>query len=154
MIKINETNCYNDSIISLWQKSFGDSREDVLYFLNECMHKSCLCLYDDNELLSMLFLVDCKVNDKEYKYIYAACTDDRARGNGYMSKLLEYSLKNYERVLLIPADDDLVNYYSKRNFVCKIDISNILFDEIEEIREYLFEGCELEKPFALANLGD
>jgi hypothetical protein len=154
MIKINETNCYNDSIISLWQKSFGDSREDVLYFLNECKHKSCLCLYSDDELMSMLFLVDCTVNDVQYKYIYAACTDDRARKLGYMSTLLEYSQNNYKCVLLIPADDDLVNYYSKRGFTDKIEIDSILFDEIAEIKDYLFEGCELQEPFALANIGD
>lgn len=99
----------------------------------------------------MLFLVDCEINGEICKYIYAACTSKNARNLGYMSKLLEYSNSKYDNVILIPADDKLADYYLKRGFTHKININNILFNESEEIKEYLFEGCSLKKPFALGN---
>lgn len=154
MVKIFETKEYNDEMISLWQQAFGDSREDVIFFLNNAHNISCLCLYDNDCLCSMLFLVDCKVLGEDYKYIYAACTDKSYRSAGYMSQLLQYSQVNYKRILLIPADNSLVYYYSKRSFNHKADIHNIIFNECDEIKEYLFEGCSLDEPFALAYNGD
>lgn len=154
MVKIVETKEYNDEMIELWQQAFGDSREDVIFFLKNAHNISCLCLYDNVSLCSMLFLVDCRVIDEDYKYIYAACTDKMCRSAGYMSQLLKYAQENYKRILLIPADDLLVDYYSKRSFNHKVDINNIIFNECDEIKDYLFEGCSLKKPFALAYIGD
>lgn len=154
MDSIIETEIYGEDIIRLWQEAFGDSREDILFFLNNAKNKRCLCLYSCDKLCSMLFLVDCTVNGEGYKYIYAACTDRKCRGEGHMSALLEYSCTHYKNVLLIPADSDLVNYYSKRNFNHKLNINDILFNECTEIKEYLFEGCSLKEPFALAYKGE
>ncbi|MDE5984799.1 MAG: GNAT family N-acetyltransferase [Eubacterium sp.] len=153
MVNIIETKEYNDEHIALWQQAFGDSRDDVLFFLENTEHLSCLCLYDNN-LCSMLFFVDCKVAENNYKYIYAACTDKSCRANGYMSMLLNYAKMHYNNLVLIPADASLVNYYFERNFDYKVDINNISFNECNEIEEYLFEGCSLENPFALAYIGD
>lgn len=153
MVNIIETKEYNEQHVALWRQAFGDSREDVLFFLENARHMTCLSLYED-ELCSMLFLVDCKIGNKDYKYIYAACTDKECRGNRYMSMLLNYAQANYSNIVLIPADDSLVHYYSKRNFNHKVDINNILFNECSEIKAYLFEGCSLETPFALAYIGD
>ena len=90
MVEIKEINSYSEDIINLWQASFGDSREDIEFFLRECKNKKCVCLYNNSRLLSMLFLVDCRVSDREFVYIYAACTDKSAQGKGYMSRLLNY----------------------------------------------------------------
>lgn len=141
----------NDAIITLWYEAFGDSREDILFFINNLKHGECIGYYNDSGLLSMLYLVDCSVNELNFKYIYAACTLKSARGCGYMGRLLEYALDEYDNVLLIPADEGLVKYYCNRGFTHKINIENILFNESKEIREYLFEGCELDFPFALSN---
>ncbi|MGN1202248.1 MAG: GNAT family N-acetyltransferase [Eubacterium sp.] len=153
MDKIVEITKYDDEIIALWQEAFGDSREDVLFFLESCKNKSCLCFYN-NRLCSMLFLVDCKVNGVSFKYIYAACTGNACRKKGYMSKLLEYCQRNYGRAVLIPADENLADYYLKRKFNHKINVNDILFNECREIEEYLFEGCSLKEPFALAYEGE
>ncbi len=150
MDKIIVTRDYNGEIIELWQDAFGDSREDVIFFLQNAKNINCLCFYNNTLLCSMLFLVDCKVKGVDFKYIYAACTSESARDKGYMSNLLTYCREKYNNLILIPADKDLVNYYSKRKFKHKIDIKDILFNERDEIKEYLFEGCSLENPFALA----
>ncbi len=150
MISIIETNCYDKSIIALWQEAFGDTEEDVQFFLENCRNKSVLTVSDNNELCAMLFLVDAAVNGTEYKYIYAACTFKKYRRKGYMSALLKYAVTAYKNILLIPADDALVNYYRKRDFNRIVDINKIKFNECSEIQEYLFEGCSLKEPFALA----
>lgn len=150
MVSIVETNSYDKSIFLLWKEAFGDTEEDIQFFIDNCKYKSVLTLSDNNVLHSMLFLVDADVNDTKYKYVYAACTSKQSRGMGYMSALLRYAVNSYNNVLLIPADDNLVRYYKKRNFNKVIEIDNIEFNECSEIKEYLFEGCSLEKPFALA----
>ena len=71
-----------------------------------------------------------------------------------MSRLLEFSQNDIGNLLLIPADDKLVDFYSKRGFNHKIDINGIIFNECDEIKEYLFEGCRLKEPFALAFMGE
>lgn len=152
MFKIYETEDYNHDIVKLWQDVFGDSSEEVQYFIDNCKHKTCLCLESDNVLASMLFLVDCNVGEDEYKYIYAACTSQMYRSNGFMTDLLEFTLRSYYNVLLIPADVNLVSFYNKRGFELNVDLSDIHFDENEEICNYLFDGCSLKKPFALANV--
>lgn len=149
MIKIFETKLYSSEIIELWQEAFGDSREDVIFFLENCKNKSCLCLESDKELKAMLFLVDTEIDDVQSKYIYAACTKKNCRKNGYMSMLLRFALDKYDSVALIPANEPLVDYYMKRGLDNKISIDSLKFDESKEINEYLFEGCELVSPFAL-----
>lgn len=149
MVNIFETTNYNDSIISLWQEAFGDTREDVIFFLENCVNKKCLCLTVDDELKSMLFLVDCNLDNHKSKYIYAACTKKDTRKAGYMSSLLEYCRAQCDSVVLIPANEPLVDYYKKRGLIIEHSVDELCFDEIDEIKEYLFEGCELETPFAL-----
>lgn len=141
------------SVIELWQEAFGDSREDILFFINNCVHKECLTYYSNNQLASMLFLVDCLCDGKKGKYIYAACTFSSCRGQGFMSQLLDYCKENYSLICLIPADLSLVGYYSKREFNFKISLDKLVFNESGEIKDYLFEGCELKEPFSLAYYG-
>lgn len=150
MIKITNN---IDDIISLWQEAFGDTREDILFFADNLKHGECIALYD-NEIVSMLYLVDCKVDYKASKYIYAACTSKKYRSNGAMTRLLDYCKEKYESVCLIPANEGLISYYKKRNFDKAIDISSVTFDECDEICDYLFEGCELNNPFGLMYIGD
>ena len=137
-------------IIPLWHEAFGDSEEEILFFLKNCKHMKCLGYFDKDKLSSMLFLIDCKANNESYKYIYAACTYKNKRGRGDMSALLNYCKDEFNSVCLIPGDESLVDFYLKRGFNIKLDLNKIRFDESEEIKEYLFDGCSLEKPFILA----
>lgn len=143
-----------DDIVSLWAETFGDTADDILFFINNLSHGSAIAYYSDDKPASMLYLVDCTVNGIDYKYIYAACTALAARKRGYMSLLLDYCREHFKNIILIPADENLVTYYSKRGINEKIEINNITFYESKEITEYLFEGCKLEKPFALGYKGE
>ncbi|MDD6728903.1 MAG: GNAT family N-acetyltransferase [Eubacteriales bacterium] len=138
-----------EQIIPLWQEAFGDSEDDVLFFLNGCKNKKCLGYYKGERLVSMMFLVDCLCDGKNMKYIYAASTLKSEQGKGYMSKLLDYCRKNAGSFCLVPADESLVTFYEKRGMADKTETFLLSFDEDEEIKEYLLEGCSLEKPFVM-----
>ena len=114
-------------IIRLWHEAFGDSDEDIVFFLKNCKHKKCLGFFEDDELCSMLFLVDCKVNGNNAKYIYAACTYQNKQKNGQMTNLLSFCKRKYDLLSLIPANDKLVTYYDKRGFKGRSEIKNIIF---------------------------
>ena len=137
-------------IISLWSAVFNDSEEDILYFIDNLQHGKCLAYYIDDKVVSMFFLVDCKIESENAKYIYAACTFKEFEGRGYMTELIEYA-SDYENnpICLIPANESLIKFYSDRGFNRIADISSLIFNEKEVINEYLFEGFELEEPIVM-----
>lgn len=139
-----------EDIVALWAEAFGDSREDIIYFIDNIRHGKCIGYYEGDKLLSMLYLVDCNYKQYMSQYVYAACTLKENRGRGYMSALLDYCTAECEHgFCLIPANYGLVEYYESRGLNRHISIEDISFDECDGICEYLFEGCELEAPFAL-----
>ncbi len=148
---INFTND-TEQIISLWQEAFGDSREEIMFFVNNAKNTKCLACFKDEVLASMMFLVQCSIKGENGSYVYAACTDKRYRGQGCMSALLKYAKDNTDGfVCLIPADEELIDYYCPRGFAKSADIKDLQFEQCDEIKEYLFEGCTLEKPFVMIN---
>lgn len=134
-----------EAIIDLWQEAFGDTREEILFFLENCNHKKCLGYFENKSLLSMLFLVKCSFG----YYIYAACTQKESRNTGTMTALLNNCKNNYHNLCLIPANESLISYYKKRGFLKEKPLSSLEFEETKEICAYLLEGCELKKPFIL-----
>ena len=61
-------------IINIWHSVFGDSEDEIIFFLQKCNNKKCLGVFEDDKLVSMLFLVDCKYGSLNGKYIYAVAT--------------------------------------------------------------------------------
>lgn len=149
MIKFTDD---REQIISLWGAVFGDSREDIEFFLDECKNKSCLGLFVHGTLVSMLFLVDCKYSEYNGQYVYAVCTAEEHRKKGYSSRLISEAKKQMRDFLwLIPANDGLFDFYAKHGFETKLfseDVFeyNIKFNECDEIIEYLYEGSDYEFP--------
>lgn len=132
-------------IIKCWQEAFGDLYEDILFFVNNVKDSNCLAFYDNDEIASMLYLVKCNLG----YYIYAASTLNRYRSCGYMTELLNYCKNNYDSLCLIPADEGLIKYYTDRGFKIQNAIDDLKFNQIDEIEEYLFEGCSLSQPIVL-----
>lgn len=140
-------------IVNIWKQAFGDSEEDILYFIENCNNKSCLGFFENEILVSMMYLVDCICDGEKSKYVYAACTLENMQKKGIMSKLLDYCKENFKSFCLIPADEGLVDFYYQRGLIEKTETANLSFDEVAEIKEYLFEGCELNKPFVMKYIG-
>ena len=116
---------YRENIISLWHESFGDNRGYIEFFLDNCEEKLCLGYIGKNGLASMLFLLNGSVNGCSCKYIYAACTSKRFRGQGLMGGLIEYSKKicsdnNFDFIFLVPGEESLYSYYSRFGFIPKM----------------------------------
>ena len=139
------------AVAKLWREAFGDSEEDVRFFLENAKHARCLALYEDEALAAMLFLVQCRLQGTEAQYIYAACTARDKRSHGCMSQLLSYARAHERCLCLIPATDSLVTYYADRGFTHHAPIDTLQFDENREIEEYLFEGYQLTEPMVLYN---
>ena len=139
----------SEHIVQLWSEAFGDSREEIEFFISEVSNAKCLMCYIDGEPASMMHLVDCVVNGEKLSYIYAACTADKYKRKGLMTSLIEYCMSSGIKVCLIPANDSLIDYYSKRGIDKKIEINSIVFEQSEDILEYLFDGYNLSEPTAL-----
>ena len=103
MIKFTDD---KEQIISLWRSVFKeDSREDVLFFLEESKNIKCFGCFEKEKLVSMLFLADCCYADLTGKYVYAVCTDEGFRNKGYSSSLIDEAKKYMKDFLwLIPAN--------------------------------------------------
>ena len=152
MIKITNN---IDDIVPLWSEAFGDSREDIVFFIDNIRNGVCLAEFQNDKAVSMLYLVDCCLNSKQAHYVYAACTDSKSQKKGYMAGLIKYCIDNYDRVCLIPADEHLVNYYNKQGLVFMHSVDDLKFNECRElIDEYLYAGCSLDSPVVLANKGE
>ena len=74
MKRIVDIKKYRNDIISLWYECFGDEAEYIEFFLDRCPNKLCLGCFENNRLVSMLFLLNGEVDGFPAKYIYAACT--------------------------------------------------------------------------------
>ena len=143
-----------NDIIEVWQEAFGDSKEEILFFVNNVKNADCIGYYIEGKIASLMYLVECKAEGIKSNYIYAACTLNKYRGRGYMTKIIEYAKEKYDSVCLIPASDSLVDYYSDRGLDIKISINSIQFNQEAEIEEYLFEGYKLSEPCALFFRGE
>lgn len=125
MNQIIDIEKYRNNIISLWYECFGDEAEYIEFFLERCPNKLCVGSLEDDELVSMLFLLNGEVNGLPAKYIYAACTAHEFRGRGLMAGLIEYS-KNccaengIDFIFLVPAEEGLYGYYSRFGFIPKM----------------------------------
>lgn len=105
----------------LWQDSFGDSPEyiDNLY---ESLDATGYVLYNEKEVVSCLTVFDVGTFEgKPISEIYAVCTKNSARENGYASKLVAFvrdEIKEDGKVAMIcPADEKLIAFYEKLNFI-------------------------------------
>lgn len=138
-----------DDIVLCWHEAFGDSREDIEFFINNAKNCRCLAYYDNEQICSMLYLVECELLGRQAQYVYAACTLEKFRNKGCMSQLLKYVQAHFGCVCLIPAENWLIEYYKNRGFTHDVSLKSLVFNQSDEIVDYLFDGCSLEQPFAL-----
>ncbi len=139
-----------NAIIALWRAAFHDSEEEIRFFTENVRDAVCLAYYAEDKAVSMLYLVDCKVNGKDGGYVYAACTDKAYQRRGIMAELLDYCQGLKPFICLIPADEHLVKYYQKLGFTTIHKIDEIAFSQSNDILEYLFDGCRLATPILLS----
>ncbi|WP_297127847.1 GNAT family N-acetyltransferase [uncultured Eubacterium sp.] len=152
MIKITQN--AND-IVPLWNEAFGDSKEDIVFFIENIKNARCFAYFKNGKAVSMLYLVDCALDGKQSHYIYAACTTQSCRKKGYMSALIEHCIAEFDEVCLIPANEKLIEYYKRQGLNFEYSVDKLKFDECKElVDEYLYAGCSLDTPLVLSNKGE
>lgn len=144
----------------LWEDSFGDSPVyiDNLY---ESLDATGYVLYNEKEVVSCLTVFDVGTFEgKSISEIYAVCTKNSARENGYASELVAFvrdEIKEAGKVAMIcPASERLIEFYSKLDFepyfyVCKkskaLDISRIELNDA--FNNFVLSEGEIESAEAL-----
>lgn len=117
---------YIPDLFSLWKRSFGDEDGYInLFFEKEYESCKTFASFENGEIVSVLYLLDCFVSlgGKRYDgyYLYAAATKPESRGRGLMSALIkeaeEYAAdKNKAFIALVPGEDSLYGYYNRFGF--------------------------------------
>ncbi len=111
----------------LWADVFGDNDEYIDLFF-EKQYASCETFLEicDDEVVSALYLLPCKLhyNNEVYcgRYLYAAATKTQYRSRGIMSKLINEAKlycknNNIDFISLVPANEQLYDYYKKFSFI-------------------------------------
>ncbi|MEG1779325.1 MAG: GNAT family N-acetyltransferase, partial [Oscillospiraceae bacterium] len=165
---------YSDygGIIALWQEAFGDTKEYIEMFLNQKANNDNILLYKkDNVVISMLFILPCRLVQGEVSYpcayLYCLATLKEYRGNGISTKLLDFADKllikrGYAAAVLVPANELLFMFYNKRGYSIQggvntlvlnadklsgnsdIEFTNITAENIVNLRKQYFGSCYLE----------
>ena len=125
MIRLSQKEDTPD-ITALWQEAFGDSEEDIRFFLNNKYIPENTVVFDDNgRIASVFFLLsgDMRIKGVDYPsyYLYAAATLKSYRGKGIMGQMLEFaknlaSGRGIEFICLRPADKSLFDFYEKHGY--------------------------------------
>lgn len=129
MIRACDLSDYED-IIRIWSEAFGDSKEDILNFLDK--FKEYVYILDKAAIMTLLPVT---LNNKKGHYIYAVAVDSEKRGMGLGKKLIEFAKSNMEDFLvLVPANKGLFEYYQKLGFSDNSEIGKFdAADTSEEI---------------------
>ncbi len=118
---------------ALWMEVFGDSREEVDRFLIDVHRDENLLTHSEQgRVVSMLNIVELQTDYGPTAYLYAIATEAEWRGRGLASALISQAIaiareRGYGAVMLIPADEKLVEYYKRFGFgepSYKLDFSN------------------------------
>lgn len=146
-----------EEIVEIWQESFQDSKEEIEDFFSQCKESVRVCVYEeDHRVGGFLCLIAATLNlmeaspEKEEgmkkrmlhypsEYIYAVATHKKLRNHGICTRLLEYvrtvlSTEN-KCGILVPADEDLEEFYKKRGFFTCFQKVSIQVNIKESIKE-------------------
>lgn len=161
MIKVyNAENLNREDVINLWIHAFGDTREYVEFFLDNCPDYVCVEYFVEDKPVSQLFLLDGELASEKCKYLYAACTHKNYRRRGIMEELIEFTKSyckdnNCSSIFLVPASESLYSYYSKFGFeasfmkkeavICnksysELETTDTDIDKVFEIKKELVES--------------
>lgn len=110
----------------LWKQAFGDSDDWIARFFRDYFpHAAGFAAKDGETLAGMCFAlpqqIACEERTVPSAYLYAVATDEAYRGQGVCRGLLafaekELKKKNFEVLMLVPADEPLAGMYKKLGF--------------------------------------
>ena len=143
-----------ESLKKLWLSCFDEDQTAVNLIFDSDLFDGCCAVVDDR-IVSALYLVKGTLNGEKSHYLCGASTDKSFRGNGIMSRLIDFALndaKNNGDVysLLFPANDGLYGFYTKLGYAlnCTVKSREISRQTLESFAEKgLNIGCSKENSF-------
>ncbi len=149
---------------SLWMQIFGDSKEAIdYYFSHRHQNQNMLVYEEEGTILGMLTMLPVEISfGKENgsgRYIYAVATEQKHRGQGISTKLMDYCHEFMENnretaAVLAPASEGLFAFYQKRGY------ETAFFVEIKTLSPFdlpvipadaAFFSCSAEDFFRIRN---
>ena len=118
-------------LLQLWKAVFGEYDGFWEQFLNIAFQPDhCRCITENGQVIAGLYWFDCSCGQDKIAYVYAVATDPAFRGKGLCRKLMAdvHSLlaqKNYDSVMLVPADKGLREMYRKMGYEDCTTVSEI-----------------------------
>lgn len=116
-----------EQIIRLWRKCFHDTEKFIhLFFEQIYREENALTIEQQGEVIAALQMLPYEMMwlGKRIKvsYIYGACTDERWRNQGWMSRLLQQAFEVMRQrgialTVLIPAEPWLFDYYARQGYL-------------------------------------
>ena len=165
-------------LITLWQKSFGDSETYISMFLEQNFERIKTIVYVTEEVpdipVSVAYLLPVTYIQDGQKacecwYLYAAATLPEWRGRGFFVEILKYVETLAEPMVLVPGEESLIGYYEKQGMhkwlserksvvdviseksVAVVEVSDLSVEEYIALREVLLEHDEMWKKTGYLN---
>ncbi|MHC1695178.1 MAG: GNAT family N-acetyltransferase [Eubacteriales bacterium] len=117
------------ALTGLWDEAFGDPAEYMSDFFGTFFTPdySAPAMFDGDTLVCALHLLEFNTISGgtpcgKSGYIYAAATSKSRRGEGHMSRLMDYTVslakqRGYSSLFLVPQDEPLFDFYSRLGFI-------------------------------------
>ncbi len=147
----------------LHKETFGDNGEFTEKLVSNFFAENCFYVFENREIVSQMFVLDCQLEGEKCGYIYAAATTASERNKGHMKNLIEMAKRYYPRLCLKPANESLYAFYEKfgfqtafytnNSFEKPTDFLKVRYQEIKNIEEYKNIKSSFGRQNAL-NLGD
>lgn len=102
----------------LWQTAFGDTDDFLDSFYDTAFAlENCLCIFENDGPVAVLYWIDCHLEDRKLAYIYAVVTDPAHRGKGLCRRLMERThdllrRRGYAGAVLVPQQEGLRAMYA------------------------------------------
>lgn len=126
MMLISPEKKYRNDLFALWKTCFGDEDGYIdLFFNKEYEHCKTFARFENDTIVSALYLLDCFIllDGKRYDgaYLYAAATKPENRKQGHMAALIKEAQQFAEKegkafISLVPGEEWLYSYYRKFGF--------------------------------------
>lgn len=110
-------------IIHIWKKCFGEDDPSVYTFLSRYYFNHCTLLEKaDGHVVSMVFMIPCQTPFGLAAYLYGIATLPEYQHQGISGRLIRRMLEKCRQngvifTFLIPADEELKDYYAKFGYM-------------------------------------
>lgn len=112
---------YREGVISLWNKTFKDSRERIENYLDNMCKNNMVLITEEDKVIAMASILPVTIRDKKGRYVYAVATDENYRGKGHGKAIMEEIDKVIKErdehfAVLVPASKSLFDFYEKLGY--------------------------------------